>query len=280
MRVPQLSWLTELASGPSVVLVIAVVAFVATRVTRFVILGVIRRLARRSLASQRPGAWRPRSVRVIGESGEMWEQRRRHRIDAASRVINHLVSAVIWIVAAIVAFHVLDVDPAFFLSGAGFLGAGLAIGGQHKVNDYLTGLSVHLEDRYGVGDEIEFTAWDRDVHAVVDHVGLFSTRLRDERGTMHLPNASLANVRNLSQEPALTTLHVRVPDDADSDDAASLLRGLAGSDGLTDVVILGDPDGRAAATGEVAIDVRTARRLDDSAKLRLVERAERAIWDR
>ena len=51
-------------------------------------------------------------------------------------------------------FHLFDIDAAFFLSSAGFIGAGLAIGGQHKVNDYLTGLSVLFEDRYGVGDEL------------------------------------------------------------------------------------------------------------------------------
>lgn len=273
------AWLAELISGPSVVVVIAVAAFVATRITRFAVRNAIRRLARRSLRGG-GGVWRTRAARVVDETVETREQRRRQRIDAATRVVNHLVAVVIWIVAAIVAFHVLDVDAAFFLSGAGFLGAGLAIGGQHKVNDYLTGLSVHLEDRYGVGDEVEFQAWDRTVHAVVDHVGLFTTRLRDERGTLHLPNAALAGVRNLSQEPALTTLHLSVPADIGAESAASLLRGLAGDDGLTDVVFVGEPDARSASTGEVAVDVRTSRALDGNARDRLVERTERAMWDR
>ena len=278
---PDLFWITSLVSGPSVVVVIAIGAFLASRLTRLVIRRTIRRLARRSLRSGHAGGpWRTRAARVSGETGETGEQRRRQRIDAATRVLNHLVSVVIWIVAAIVAFHVLDVDAAFFLSGAGFLGAALAIGGQHKVNDYLTGLSVHLEDRYGVGDEIEFSAWDRDVHAVVDHVGLFSTRLRDERGTMHFPNAALASVRNVSQEPTLTTLRVRVPDDAEADQAASLLWDLAGGQGLTDVVLVGEPSARGASTGEVDIDVRTARRIDPSKRDRLIERAEEAMRER
>src|SRR5690606_6928029 len=125
----------------------------------------------------------------------------------------------------------------------------LAIGGQHKVNDYLTGLSVHFEDRYGVGDEI-FTdvGWADPVCGVVDHVGLFSTRIRDERSTVHLPNRSLASVRNLSQEAAALTLRLRVPDDVGADDAASLLRGLAGTPGLTDVVFVGGVEGRTEST--------------------------------
>ena len=58
-------------------------------------------------------------------------------------------------------FHLFDIDAAFFLSSAGFIGAGVAIGGQHKVNDYLTGLSVLFEDRYGVGDELVVDMGDR-----------------------------------------------------------------------------------------------------------------------
>lgn len=193
-------------------------------------------------------------------------------------MVNHLASLVIWIVATIVTFHLLDVDPAFFLSSAGFLGAGLAIGGQHKVNDYLTGLSVHFEDRYGVGDEIlVHVGWEEPVDAVVDHIGLFSTRLRDGRSTLHFPNSALTNVRNLSQEAAAATLHLRVPEDAHPDEAVSLLRGLAGTDGLTDVIFVGDLEARESAAGNVAVDVRTTRTLDDRSRRRLVGRAERAL---
>ncbi len=279
------SWLTGPAlAGPFVLVVIAAAALVTTRLTRVVTHRVIRRVANRSLRiAKRPGApsglWRTRAARSGDESGDTVEQRRRQRIDAASRMVNHLVAVVVWIVAAIVAFHLLDVDPAFFLSSAGFIGAGLAIGGQHKVNDYLTGLSVHFEDRYGVGDEIlvESTGWTQPVHGVVDHVGLFSTRVRDERSTLHLPNSALVSVRNLSQEAAASTLRVRVPAEADAAHAADLLRGLAGTDGLTDVIFVGDLDARAASTGEIEIDVQTARSLDERKRHRLVGRVEEVL---
>ena len=69
-------------------------------------------------------------------------------------MLNHVVRLVVWTAVTIVVFHLFDIDAAFFLSSAGFIGAAVAIGGQHKVNDYLTGLSVLFEDRYGVGDEL------------------------------------------------------------------------------------------------------------------------------
>lgn len=262
-----------------VVVAVAVSALVATRCSRFVIRRVIRRLAKRALlGTPGTGLWRVRAQRFDDDNVDTVEQRRRQRIDAASRMVNHIASLVIWIVASIVTFHLLDVDPAFFLSSAGFLGAGLAIGGQHKVNDYLTGLSVHFEDRYGVGDEIVANVgWEEPIIGVVDHIGLFSTRVRDHRSTMHFPNSSLAIVRNLSQEACRTTLKVRVPDQPVADDAPSLLRGLAGTDGLTDVVFLGDLAARESSTGEIEVEVATSRALGGVERDRLVRRTEAAL---
>lgn len=276
-----ISWFGESnGSAPFVLVFVATAALVVSRLSRIVIRSTIRRLARRSRL-QDPRAtslWRTRSARTDGETREVGEQRRRQRIDAASRMVNHLVSVVIWIVALIVVFHLLAVDPAFFLSSAGFLGAALAIGGQHKVNDYLTGLSVHFEDRYGVGDEITAdVGWGEPIRGVVDHVGLFSTRVRDRTSTMHFHNSALTNVCNHSQEASTSTLRLRVPDDADHGDAADVLRGLAGTDGLTDVFFVGDLETSDAATGEIEVRIPTGRALNDRSRERLIDRAEQAI---
>jgi small-conductance mechanosensitive channel len=270
-------------SAPLIIVTIVIAALVAIRLVRVVIRRVIRRLAKRSLvasglSASSTGLWRVRSGRVGGETGEIGEQRRRQRVDAASRMVSHLAALVIWIVAVIVTFHLLEVNPAFFLSSAGFIGAGLAIGGQHKVNDYLTGLSVHFEDRYGVGDEIVAdVGWEQPIQGIVDHVGLFSTRVRDDRSALHFPNHALTSVRNLSQEAAASTLRLRLPDSADPGDAANLLRGLAGTDGLTDVVFVGDFDSRRPATGEVEVDVRTSKALGARQRDRLVGQVEQAL---
>ncbi len=273
-------------SGPFVVVTIVLLALVATRIARVMIRRVIGRLAKRSItiacrAGGAPqGLWRSRAGRLNGETGEISEQRRRQRIDAASRMISHLASIVIWIAAGIAVFHPLDIDPAFFLSSAGFIGAALAIGGQHKVNDYLTGLSVHFEDRYGVGDEIEIEpGWSEPVRGVVDHVGLFSTRVRDRRSTVHFPNHALISVRNLSQEAPSTTLRVNIPATADPEYAARLMRDMAGTDGLTEVVFLGDLAVRDAGDGQTEIDVSTRKALDGRSRDRLVRRVEQVLED-
>lgn len=269
-------------TAPLILIAVVVCGVIATRLSGFVIRRTIRRLAKRSVVlplGQR-SLWGVRERRTREESGGEVEFRRRQRVDAASRMLSHLASVVIWIVATIVTFHLLDVEAAFYLSSAGFIGAAIAIGGQHKVADYLTGLSVHFEDRYGVGDEIVVNLGEGEpVAAVVDHIGLFSTRLRDSRSTVHVPNSSLSIVRNLSQESAVATLKLHLPDDASADDAKSMLRGLAGTDGLTDVIFVGDLESHEPSTGEVEVEVRTTRALDDRSKSRLVRRAE-ALLDR
>jgi small-conductance mechanosensitive channel len=263
-------------ADPLIVLAVVVAAIITIRIAGFVIRRVIRRLAKRSLLLPigNHTVFGGSDDRTRDETGRDIELRRRQRIDAASRMLTHLASVIVWLIATIVIFHLLDVDAAFFLSSAGFIGAGLAIGGQHKVNDYLTGLSVHFEDRYGVGDEIEFESGMEKQTAVVDHIGLFSTRLKDSRSTLHLPNSQLASIRNLSQEAAVSTIKLHVPDDASHDDAMSMLRGLAGTDGLTDVVFVGDLDANATNSGQVEVELRTSRTLDDRSKSRLARRAE------
>jgi len=277
--VPAVSEAAEPAWGipmPAVALGILVGAFVLSRITGFVIRRVVNRLARRGSGA----TTRTRRMRMrprIAETSEMTEQRRRQRVDAASRMVNHLVSVVIWLIAIMTILNLLDINAAFYLSSAGFLGAALAFGGQHKVNDYLTGLTVHFEDRYGVGDEVVFdVGWSEPVQVVVDHVGLFSTRVRDGHSTMHFANAALSAVRNLSQIPAASKIRIRTGGRG-AEEVASTLRGLAGSKDLTEVVFLGEIDSYQPNTGEVEVDVHTLRPLDRLSVERLIAKAERQL---
>lgn len=273
----------EALSRPVIVVLILVGGFVATRMIRVILRRTVRHIADRSTA--RPSRWWRTRVRREGlETAEVVEQRRRQRIDAASRMLSHLASLVVWIVVTIAIFHVLELDAAFFISSAGFIGAGLAIGGQHKVNDYLTGLSVLLEDRYGIGDEIEVeVGWSEPVRGIVEHIGAVTTRIRDGRSTVHLPHASLVNVRNLSQEPAEARLEVRVPGavgtEALADAAAGAMREVAGTKHLTGVLFVDDIQALHVdhEAERVELNVRTARPLSADERELLVRRTEERL---
>ena len=258
-------------------------AFVFTRISGLVLRRMIRRMADRSAEGRQSRWWRA-AVRYGGiDRTETGVARRRQRVDAAARMVNHIVTVVVWIVVTIAIFQILDIDAAFFLSSAGFIGAGLAIGGQHKVNDYLTGLEVLFEDRYGVGDELVVEQAGREpLHAVVDYVGLFSTRLRDATSTLHVPNGSLQLVRNLSQQAQSETLRLRVGEDPEFDllserTVTETVRDLAGSENLTEVIFVGDLAAQRREDGDIDVEVKTTRPLDRRSRELLRVKAEETL---
>lgn len=268
---------TRFLTKPVIALLIVAGCFIFTRITYVILSIVVRRIADRS--SSNAAKWWRISVRRVGaETIAGGEHRRRQRIDAATRMLHHFISLVAWIIALIAIFNVLDLNAAFFLSSAGFLGAGLAVGGQHRVNDYLTGLAVLLEDRYGVGDEIEAElGWQKPIHGFVEHVGMVTTRLRDGISTVHVPHSALASVRNLSQEPVTTKLEMMIsPSNASANTVSNTMRDLAGSKGLTTVLFV-DEIQTAGDGDKVELNVRTARPLSDRERKLLIQRASEVL---
>lgn len=273
----------EAISRPVIVLFVVLGAFVVTRISHVLIRRVVRYIAKRSLA--RPSQWwRTRARYGEFEETSITENRQRQRIDATARMLHHLFAVVLWIGVIIAVFHILELNAAFFLSSAGFIGAAVAIGGQHKVNDYLTGLSVLLEDRYGVGDEVEISGvFANGVRGVVEHIGLVSTRIRDGYSTVHLPHAALLSVRNLSQEPAETKLSIQVPIETENAEAAAkaaaTIRELAGSQHLTGVVLVDDIETASQDKSDEHIElrVRTARPLTAAERETIVRRTEERL---
>ena len=261
---------------PVVAIAIVIGCFILTRITYAILRAVVRKVAD-SKPGRGKGWWKNTMRRVGAETIEGGENRRRQRIEAATGMLHQLTSFVLWIIAIIAVFNVLRINATFFLSSAGFIGAALAFGGQHRVSDYLTGLSVLLEDRFGVGDEIEANVgWETPVRAFVEHVGVITTRLRDGNSTFHVPHSKLDVVRNLSQEPVRESLHF----DTGSKDASrvsSTVRNLAGTKGLTTVLFVDEIQAAGAEGDRVELNVRTTRPLTDAERELLVQKTSEAL---
>jgi small conductance mechanosensitive channel len=88
------------------------------------------------------------------------------------------------------------------------LGVALGFGAQSLVGDFLAGVSILLEDQYGVGDAI--TAGT--TSGTEEAVGLRVTRMRDVNGVVwHIRNGSLQQVGNQSQGWARAVIDIPVP---------------------------------------------------------------------
>lgn len=279
-----------LFTRPAVAISVVLLTFLVTRIARSVLRRVVRRIADRSVIAER-SIWRTRARRVFGESADLAEKRRRQRVDAISRMASHFVSLIAWLTAAIVVLHVLRVDLIPVLTSAGFIGAGLAIGGQHAVKDFIAGVGILVEDRFGVGDRIAVdNATGKELEGVVQHVGAFSTRISAGESTLHMSNGSLGQVRNLSQSPATSSLVVPMPADlaapgqdvATADAVAYALSQAAGDRRLTGLVLVDEVRAavRTSRTGEslVDVEVRSARPLTDAQADRLNLVASNALW--
>jgi small-conductance mechanosensitive channel len=261
---------------PVIAVAIIIGCFVLTRVTYAILRAVVRKVAD-SKPGRGKGWWKNTMRRVGAETIEGGENRRRQRIEAATGMLHQLTSFVLWIIALIAVFNVLQLDAAFFLSSAGFLGAAIAIGGQHRVSDYLTGLAVLLEDRFGVGDEVEASlGWDKPVRATVEHVGVITTRLRDGQSTFHVPHSKLEVIRNLSQEPVRESLQLDVKS-SDATKVSTAVRDLAGTKGLTTVLFIDEIQAAGGEGDRVELNVRTTRPLTDSERELLVQKASEVL---
>ena len=199
-------------AGVAVVLLV-IGAVVVTRLSGLVLRRVVRRFADRRGGDVQAKWWRAGASRIGAETTESREQRRRQRVDAAARMINHLVSVAIWIGVVIAVFHLFEIDAAFFLSGAGFIGAASPSGASTRSTTTSPGCRCWSRTATAWATNWSSRSAGREpIHAVVDHVGLVTTRLRDQHSTLHVPNAQLLVVRNLSQEAAAATVRLRVPD--------------------------------------------------------------------
>lgn len=193
------------------VIAVLVGAFLMTRVVRYGFktgLGWIARRSRRGASN----AWLTRIPRVLGETDSIASLRRNQRVTATATMLSRITNVVVWLLAVLVILAGLDVDVVWALSSAGFLGAAVAIGGQHSVHDYLNGLHILLEDRFGEGDIIEVTAASGTTRTgTVERLGTFSTRLKGDTATWHISNRLLAEISNHSQNARQLDLDIKTP---------------------------------------------------------------------
>ena len=219
------------------VVLIVVLAFVATRLVRRLVARFGTRMERRIEVRLEQAHERG----AITDT-QRFRSRRFQRLHAITGVMRGVIDAAIWITAILLVLSELGVRLQPILAGAGLVGIVIGFGAQQLVRDVLSGIAMLVEDQYGVGDWIEV---DGKI-GQVERVGLRSTAFRDVDGVVHhVLNGYIQRVGNLSQEWARATFDVPVALDADVPAAKRLIdrvaQGLA-DDPLWGQDIIGRPE--------------------------------------
>ena len=205
-----------LVTTPLRILLVVVIALVARtlahraigRLTRATSVGTVPRIL--GPLKERAGAAASRL-----EPGPLSE-RRQQRADTIGSVLKSAVSIAVFALALLVILGELGIDVTALVAGTSIIGVALAFGAQNVIKDFLSGMFMILEDQYGVGDVIDVGP----AIGTVEAVGLRTTRLRDETGTVwYVRNGEIARVGNQSQGFAQVVLDV--PIDATADLAAA-----------------------------------------------------------
>lgn len=261
---------------------VLVASAVASVLARLVLTSSLRRVATRRLGGRRTRwRWRTRMTRPTETDFVVSEFRRQHRVDAAALALSRLTTVVIWASAAVVILHVHGISISVALSGAGFIGLIVALGAQTSVNDYVNGIHVLLEDRFGEGDDIEvITANGRHIRGIVTAHGMFGTRLQADGVTHHLANRFMCEVTNHSQLGVVTTLHVDAVVTPESLDAATAQIAQARPHMAAVVVDSIDPqaDDRGLAAG-TRVHLRAAQPLGETDQHHLAEQLHAMLTD-
>jgi small conductance mechanosensitive channel len=209
---------------PLAILVIVVVAVVASRIVRWLITRSMRRLSQPGRRSKHLEKLRERTPDAL-LSSEEWNLRTEARIHTITAVFRSLATGFIWFVASVWILEVVGINFGPLLAGAGIVGVALGFGTQTMVRDFIAGFFLVVEDQYGVGDTVDLGG---EAKGTVEQVTLRTTRLRDVEGNVWwVPNGQLTRVANKSHEWARALIDVVVPYQADLEQVCALMKAVA-----------------------------------------------------
>jgi small conductance mechanosensitive channel len=191
---------------------VLIFAVLATRMIRWVVTRVIRRLERDAA----------RDAGVLSEGIK-------HRRTIAS-VVSSVVIAVLYIVVTIDIIGQLGLPVGSLVAPAAVLGAALGFGAQRIVADLLSGFFILTEKQYGFGDLVQLSVAGsaNDAEGTVEDVTLRVTRLRTSDGEVTtIPNGQIVKSQNLSKDWARAVVNIPVPTVTDLNRVTDALHGVS-----------------------------------------------------
>jgi small conductance mechanosensitive channel len=183
-------------------------------VLHVIVVQLIKRVTRRvsKMASQPEGSLAHNVASALGSASGAKPGRTVVHMTALAHLLKSVWTIVLVIVVILTVLSTLGVPLSPILASAGIGGIVLAFGAQSLIKDYLSGISMILEDQYGVGDQIDVG----EVTGTVDAITLRITKIHDQSGTIwYIRNGQIMRVGNISQGYSTGLIDVPVSYDAD-----------------------------------------------------------------
>jgi moderate conductance mechanosensitive channel len=165
---------------------------------------------------------RKRIVRRMTRNGSNGELEK--RAATIGGVFRKSVSAVIWVIAVIMALREAGFDIAPILAGAGVVGLAVGFGAQNLVRDVISGVFLLLEDQIRVND----VAVINGTGGQVEQINLRTTVLRGLDGTLYVfPNGSVTSLANMTHGFSYYLFDIGVAYKEDTDRVVEVLQEIA-----------------------------------------------------
>jgi len=191
------------------ILVILVVAFVALRVTTFLVHGIVKALLDREATE--------------GTAQELSAVEVQKRMDTLDDLGARVIRFFVIVIAGIMILGALDLDVGPAIAGLGIVGIAVGFGAQNLVKDYLNGALILAENQYSKGDVVSIAG----VSGAVEDFSLRRTTLRDLDGVVHtVPNGAIIVASNRTRTWARINQNVTVAFGTDIDKAIQVVEEL------------------------------------------------------
>lgn len=155
------------------------------------------------------------------EDSPLLFERRKQRAETISSILRSVTTFAAFGLATMLILSELQINIGPIIASAGIIGLAVGFGAQNLVKDFLSGIFMILEDQYGVADFIDVG----DATGRVEAVGLRTTRIRDEYGTVwYVRNGEIVRIGNKSQGYAKVVLDVPLAHHGNVEQAGQIMK--------------------------------------------------------
>ena len=145
------------------------------------------------------------------------------KIKTIIELVSNICKYVLVIIVGVIILEAYGIDTASIIAGLGVLSAVIGLAFQDTLKDFISGVTIILENYYIVGDSIIY----KDFTGEVIELGLKSTKIKDCTGqVMTIANRNINEIINISQKKATIVLKVLTDYREDIDKVETVIKEL------------------------------------------------------